>query len=460
MNNKIADLLRNKKIAILGFGKEGKSSYNFIRKNLGDVFLTIIDKNDILSSNPSLGDDKNIKVIFGDNYLDNLEGFDIILKSPGISFKDIDISGFKDSIYSQLELILYVNRKNVIGITGTKGKSTTSSLIYKVFKDQGKDVYLLGNIGNPILDDVDKFSDDTVLVIEMSSHQLEFVKSSPHIGIILNLYEDHLDHAGSLKHYHANKLNMFKYQDNNDIAIYSGDNDYLINYMNSNNYKGVKIKVTKNHIDDDISHEVILKDNIGYFNNEAIYDGNLKRVLLGEHNLFNILFVMFVTKLYNLDLDLAEESVNNFKSLEHRLEFVGNFDGINYYNDTIATIPNATINGINAIGNVDTLIFGGMDRGINYDDLINFLEGSSVKNLICMPDTGYKIGKIIEKSNSLKNIVFVDNLDDAVDVASHVTKKGKSCLLSPAASSYNCFKNFEEKGKYYKKVIYNKYKNI
>ncbi|MBO5138026.1 MAG: UDP-N-acetylmuramoyl-L-alanine--D-glutamate ligase [Bacilli bacterium] len=456
MYRKIVDLLRNKSIAILGFGKEGKSSYNFIRRHLGDVQITIIDKNDIASSLELLSD-CNVKIIWGDDYLNHLDGYDIILKSPGISFKDIDITSFRDSIYSQIELILEVDRKNVIGITGTKGKSTTSSLIYNVFKEQGKDVFLLGNIGNPIFDDVDRFSDDTILVIEMSSHQLEFLKASPHVGIILNLYEDHLDHAGSIEHYHANKMNMFKYQSCDDIAIYSGDNDYLKKYIADGNYMACKYRVTSD-IDSGDQNSIILKDNKGFYNDEILYDGNQKRILLGEHNLFNILFVMFVARLYNLDLDIASKSINSFKSLEHRLEEVGIFDGISYYNDTIATIPNATINGIKAIGNVDTLIFGGMDRGIDYTYLVDFLKTSSIKNLICMPDTGTKIGKIIEADDYNKNIVFVDTLDEAVEIASRVTEKGKSCLLSPAASSYNCFKNFEEKGKYYKEKIYSLYK--
>lgn len=454
MYKKVINLLKNKKIAILGFGKEGKSSYNFIRRHLGNVFLTIIDKNNILEKNEILKKDNNIEIIHGDDYLDHLEGFDVILKSPGISFKDIDITNIKNSIYSQIEFILEVAKENIIGITGTKGKSTTSSLIYSVLKDQGKDVYLLGNIGNPIFDDIDNFTNETILVIEMSSHQLEFVKTSPHIGIILNLYEDHLDHAGSLKHYHENKMNMFKFQTKDDIALYSGDNTYLNKYINTKSYKAKMYPVVK----DSNNGKIILKDNKGYYNDEIIYDGNQKRNLLGEHNLLNILFVMFIAKLYKLDLKIAANSINQFKSLEHRLELVGEFDGIKYYNDTIATIPNATINGIKAIGDVDTLIFGGMDRGIDYNDLIIFLENSNINNLICMPDTGTKIGKIIMNDNINKNIIFTETLDEAVEIASRITEKGKSILLSPAASSYNYFKNFEEKGKYYKEKIFSIYK--
>ena len=206
MQNKIIDFLNNKRIAILGFGLEGKSTYEFIRKYNKDIPLTIIDRFEVKGI-----DDQNITIIYGEDYLKNLEKYDIILKTPGISLKDIDITLFKDKIYSQLELLLMINRKNVIGITGTKGKSTTSTLIYNVIKEQNDNVYLAGNIGIPIFDILDEFDDESLIVIEMSSHQLEFVHHSPHIGIILNLYEDHLDHAGTVEHYHECKMHMFYY---------------------------------------------------------------------------------------------------------------------------------------------------------------------------------------------------------------------------------------------------------
>lgn len=199
MYKKIIEKLENKEIAILGFGREGKSTYKFIRKHLPNKNITIIDKNEIEL------EDENVIKITGKKYLDNLQQYDVIIKSPGISLNNIDISSFQEKITSQLELLLEVNRKNIIGITGTKGKSTTSTLTYEVLKDQLKDVYLLGNIGTPVLDDVENYTENTKLVIEMSSHQLEYIKTSPHIAAILNLYQDHLDHAGSLEHYHHNK---------------------------------------------------------------------------------------------------------------------------------------------------------------------------------------------------------------------------------------------------------------
>ena len=443
MQNKIIELLQNKKIAILGFGLEGKSTYNFIRKHSPNKELTIIDQKDISNSI----NDSNVSIISGDKYLENLDQFDLIIKTPGISLKDIDTTKIKDKIYSQLELLLEVNAKNVIGITGTKGKSTTTTLIYNVIKEQNNNTYLAGNIGIPIFDEIDKFNEDTIIVVEMSSHQLEFVRKSPHIGIILNLYQDHLDHAGSVEHYHECKLHMFDYQNKNDIAIYCSDNTNLNNIMKTKDYKQKIYKIQKEYNENYVS----LKNNKVYYKNEILYIDDNKRNLLGIHNLENIMIVSLIAKILNLNLEKAKKTIDEFKGLEHRLELVGKYNNIIYYNDTIATIPEATISGIEALQNVNTLIFGGMDRGIDYTPLINYLNENNVENLICMPETGYKIGKQLENTN--KNIFYAETLDEAVKIAKRETKKETICLLSPAAPSYNYFKNYIEKGNKYKELI-------
>ena len=448
MIEKIIEKLKNKHIAILGFGREGISSYNFIRKHLKNEKITIIDKVDKSNEDIFKGD-KNVSFVSGDNYLENLNKYDLIIKTPGISLKDIDISKFKEKITSQLELLLEVNRKNIIGITGTKGKSTTSSLIYNVIKDQGKDVYLAGNIGIPVLTEIDNYKDDTILVIEMSSHQLEFIETSPHIAIILNLFQDHLDHAGSLEHYHQNKMNIFKYQDSNDIAFYSSDNDYLIQRMSEYNYKAKKYDVRFDY--KDISENSIrIKDKKVYLGEELIYEDG-ERKLIGDHYLKDIMFVMGVAKILDLDLLKAKESISNFGGLKYRMECIGKYDGITFYNDTIATIPEATISAIDALKNVDSLIFGGMDRNIDYSYFIEYLKNSNISNFICMPTTGNTIGKELEKAK--KNVFYVNTLEEAHEVAIKETKKDMICLLSPAAASYEFFKNFEEKGKRFEEIV-------
>ena len=443
MQEEIFKRLDGKKIAILGFGLEGKSTYKLIRK-FSKCTLYILDQKDY-SNDELIKNDSNVVVIH-DNYLDNLDSYDIIIKAPGVVLKDIDITNFKDKITSQLELLMEVNRKNIIGITGTKGKSTTTTLIYEIFKNSGYDAHLLGNIGTPIFDDIDNFKDDSILVIEMSALQLEFVNVSPHVAILLNLFPEHLDHAGSVEHYYENKLNIFKYQDKMDTGIYAYDNDNVKEYVLNNTYKQDMVSVSLK----DNTH-MHIRDNFIYYKNKKLYDITSKRNLIGDANLENIMFSLAVAEVYYLPLDKVIDTINNFKPLAHRLELVGEYNGITYYDDAIATIPEACINAIKSLVRVDTLILGGMDRGINYDKLIEFLRSNSITNLICMPETGYKIADSLMTSN--KRIYKCETLEDAVGTAKKVTKKGYICLLSPAAASYNKYKNFIEKGNKFQELV-------
>lgn len=426
MYNGLIEYLKNKKICILGYGKEGISTYNFLKKN-GISDITVHDKIE-----------KDVYGVYGDNYLDNLSDYDLIIKSPGVILKDIDISSFEDKITSQLELILEYGPKNIIGITGSKGKSTTTSLIYEILKANGLDAYLLGNIGNPIFDYIDDFKEDSYLVIEMAGLQLEYVHHSPHVGIITNLFEEHLDFFGSKEKYYNAKMNMFKYQNSSDYGIYSIDNDDLKNKVIEGNYETNLLPISLNDI----------KDNYIVINDEKVYDINSKRNIIGKHNLMNIMCALKVINILGLNIDKSIDAINNFKSLPHRMENIGTYDGITYYDDAIATIPEATIDCIDALGNVDTLITGGKDRGIDYSILIDYLNNSNVSNVICMPETGYKIKPYLKM-----NTYEIEELEDVVKLAKQITKKGSVCLLSPSAASYNKFKNFEEKGNYFQRYV-------
>lgn len=446
MYKKIIDYLLGKKVAILGFGIEGKSTYNFIRRYT-DMDLTIIDKNEIFEKNKNLlANDKKVNFIYGDDYLSHLDGFDLVIKSPGVITKDIDTSNI--AFTSQLELLLMVNREHVIGVTATKGKSTTVSLIYEILKFNGYDAKLVGNIGNPILDEIENMNDDTYMVVEMAALQLEFVTYSPHIAAILNLYEDHLDHSGTIEHYHENKLQIFKHQTSDDYAIYCSDIEPLNSYIDKH-YKAHKYRVQLTP--DNASDTTYLEDGKVYLNGKMLFNTDEKIYLLGEHNLRNIMVALTVVEILHLDLAKSIMAIKNFKPLEHRIELVGTYHDVTYYNDAIATIPNATISAIKALKIVDTLIFGGLDRGIDYEPFIQFLNSGIIRNLICMPTTGHKIGSKI--TNSSINVYKVDTLEEAVLKASKVTMKDRICLLSPAAASYEYFKNFEEKGQAYKKLV-------
>lgn len=447
MCREIIDYLLGKKIAILGFGMEGKSTYCFIRK-YSDMPLTIIDKKDVYENNKELLEgDNNLNYITGDDYLNKLDGFDLIIKSPGVITKDIDTTNIHFT--SQLELLLSVNREHVIGITATKGKSTTTSLTYAMLCANGIDAKIVGNIGKPIFDEIENMNKDTYMVVEMSALQLEFVTHSPHIAAILNLYEDHLDHSGTVKHYHENKLQIFKHQTSDDYAIYCSDIEPLNSYI-TDVYKANKYRVQLSEENITFNTTYLSEDKV-YLNNKELFDTNIELHLVGEHNLRNIMVVLTISEIMGLDLNKTIEAIKNFKPLEHRIELVGTYNDIIFYNDSIATIPNATISAIKALKEVDTLIFGGLDRGIDYNSFIDFLNSGIVRNLICMPTTGYKIGSKITNEKVL--VYNAETLELAVWKAKEVTAKGKICLLSPAAASYEYFKNFEEKGKAYKKLV-------
>ena len=276
MYRKIINILKNKSIAIVGFGKEGRSTYKFIRKYLRNEKIFILDKNEnlIIDSN-TLINDTNVKIVLGKDYLKNINDYDIIIKSPGISFKKININNFKNKITSQTNLFLEFCECKIIGVTGTKGKSTTASIIYNIIKTQGYDVYLCGNIGIPIFDYIDKFKKNSIVIVEMSAYQTEFIKKSPHISIILNLFEEHLDYFESKESYFESKLNIFKYQNKNDYAIYSLNNETLSSLVKKNNYNGKLMKI------------VIAKDLKGVVNDSVVCD--MKNIYLKTNdNLFKL----------------------------------------------------------------------------------------------------------------------------------------------------------------------------
>lgn len=440
----IINTLKGKKIVIYGYGREGKSTYRFIRSNLSNEKVLIIDKNIdgmINTTDKYLKNDKNA-ITCTDNKLSDLCEYDIIFKTPGISFYNMDLSKIKDKITSQMELFLKYADVYKIGITGTKGKSTTSSLIYKILKDQGKEACLIGNIGVPVFDSLDDIEKIKYAVIEISAHQLQFVDVSCNMAILLNLFEEHLDHFGSYSSYINSKLNILRYQKSTDHALYNAGNKTVVENVDKLNLKSNK-------------HPIYVED----VNKECGFDFKHKRNLMGKHNEINILFALEVSKILGLDIKKTSETIYNFKSLPHRMEFVGNYNGVDYYNDSISTIPEAAIACMNSIKNIGTIILGGLDRGIDYSCLVDYLKKSDMKNIICISTTGKKIYDVLN-GKVKTNIKYFDDFEDAVKYAIEATPKLHACVLSPAAASYNMFRNFEERGDFFKHLVqkYNKNK--
>ncbi len=448
MLDKLLNFLKDKKILILGVGVEGKSTYDFLRRNFPEKQLFISDKStNLLEKYTEFMKDINLELSMGENYLSGIEQYDLIIKTPGISFKNIDISAFQDKITSQLQLLLEFVDVFTIGITGTKGKSTTSSLVYQILKEQGKNTFLLGNIGEPIFDKIEELQKESIVVLELSSHALQYVKKSPNIAVLLNLYPEHLDFYASFEEYANSKFNVTRFQKEGDFFIYNADNEKIQNFS----VKKADYAVTLKGIPDQ-KNVVYIKENCIYCKDRCRMNLETPLKLKGMHNINNIMFALAICDIMNLDFTKAVETIQNFEALEHRMEFVGEVGFVEYYNDSIATIPEATINTIQALKQVNTLIVGGKDRGVNQNELEEFLKKSEVKNIICLPKTGEFIYHALKNIEN-KHLFMVENLQEAVKIAKQVTQKNTICVLSPAASSYGYFKDFKERGNQFKEFV-------
>ncbi len=428
--NQLIDYIKDKNLLILGFGREGKSTYNFIRKHLPGKHLTIGDKNTIAL------DDADISFDCGEDYLEHLGNYDLVFKSPGIPFVGVRYP-VTTEITCQTDMFLRFADCTVVGITGTKGKTTTSTLIYRMLKEAGFDVSLIGNMGIPVFEEINKPA-DSIAVIEMSSHQLEFTRSSPHIAVMTNVYEEHLDHyEEGFRGYVNSKLNIVKHQTENDFFVFNGTQG-LKEYIDTDN---------------------LISDGIKVFAEPDSFVATLtglNKNLRGRHNAMDIGFATAAAKAMGADEASIRRAIKNFEGIANRMEYFGTYGDVDYYNDSIATIPEAVLCAVEAIGNVGTLIIGGLDRGLDYTEFEKALSVLEIDNLVCLPETGHNIADNLAKIGSKAKVFKVKDLPEAVDRCVEHTPKGKSCIMSPAAASYNYYRDFEEKGNHFKQLVKDK----
>ncbi|MCX6269891.1 MAG: UDP-N-acetylmuramoyl-L-alanine--D-glutamate ligase [Bacteroidetes bacterium] len=456
MISQIIRKLEDKTVMVLGLGREGRSTLDFLLKYLPGLPVFLADRN------PADGEtlDKifhlaNISYRSGDHYLLDLEKTDLIIKSPGIPFKYLPGDIPLDKITSQTELFIEAFRDQVIGITGTKGKSTTSSLLHHIFIKAGRKSLLAGNIGIPPFLLLDDITPETLIVQELSSHQLQHIKVAPHQAVLLNIFQEHLDHYGNLEEYQLSKFNIAARQQRGDLLFYHlGD-------------PVTQLLLQSYPVESELfPFSLVEKPETGCFcvNNQIAFryrgeetvlmNSNTDRKLRGDHNLGNIMAASsaaFINGIPKEDIQLA---VSSFQPLEHRLEYVGNYHNIMWYNDSISTIPESAIAAMQTLGDVYTIILGGLDRKIDYSVLTAYLSFSPVKVILVMGEAGRRIMK--ELKNSLRpNTIILEGIDfqEIVTLAIKHTPPGNICLLSPAAASYDWFKNFEERGKIFKDQI-------
>jgi UDP-N-acetylmuramoylalanine--D-glutamate ligase len=456
VNDKILSFLRQfDSVLILGFGKEGRSSFRFIRRHLPEMQIGIADRDrSIRDSFHSDFPGDAADLFLGEDYLGTAATYPLILKSPGVALPADTPAALRSRISSQTDLVLNACHRQVIGVTGTKGKSTTSSLIHHLLRESGKDTLLVGNIGLPPFDQLDRVSIDTLIVFELSSHQLEDTSHSPFIAVLTNLYPEHLDRYPGLSAYYDAKMKILEGQEDGDIFIFNADIPEIrtrVALMNKNrNYYAYSSE-------NEIRNGCYLADDT-IFLADDVKSGTYVRItdkfnLRGRHNRMNMMAAILAARAAGAGDDEIRSGLESFRGLEHRLEYVGVFGGIQFFNDSIATIPEAAMAAVRSLPETDTMILGGYDRGLEYGPLVDFLIASGVRNFIFLGEAGRRMHELfLSKHNPCQGLFRVSNMKEAFEVIVHVTKPGKICLLSPAAASYDIFRNFEERGNVFKKM--------
>lgn len=435
-------MLENKNILIMGFGVTGKSALKFLKEFPCKIY--VYDSNEDLQK---LNVEEDF-IIFKEEDLDKI---DLIVKSPGIyPFHELLLKAREKNIeiISDIELSYRnLKTKNVIAVTGTNGKTTTTTIIGDILKRVSQ-TFVVGNIGRGILEITGEAKSDDYLVIEASSFQLEdTIDFKPHIALLTYVTSDHLDWHKTTKNYVDAKFKIFKNQDENDFAI--------LNYEDKELAKEYDLKAEKYYFSmEKISDKgAFVQDGKIYFNDgkniEEILDTKDIKIP-GDHNIKNIMAAIIGCKLLNIDLDIIKKSITSFTGVEHRIEFVRELRGVKYYNDSKGTNPDSTEVAVAAMDSDVILIAGGYDKGAEFNDLIEKSK-DKIKTAILFGETAEKISKAC-KENDLEFYITKD-LNKAVELAEKISCEGDDVLLSPACASWDMYSDYEVRGQHFKDLV-------
>ena len=449
MIEKIEPWIKGKRILLLGYGREGQSTWNVLRRLGTYEALDIAD----LKAPAAVPEDGTVWHT-GPDYQKCMDDYDVVFKSPGIVLERPE-NEYRCSILSQTEVFFQCFRDQIIGITGTKGKSTVTTLLYHLLKQAGMDALLVGNIGIPALDHMEEVKPDTRIVFELSCHQLEYMTVSPHIGILVNIHEEHLDHYGTMEKYVEAKHHIFKNQRPDDILI--------CNVQCLPGEGTCPSGLIRAGMDGSGKELDVVQEQDGtwvHFRGKSFCIPTDEIKLLGQHNYFDIGVAYGVCSILGMDDQVFARGLKTYEPLPHRLQYIGEREGVKYYDDSISTICDTTIQALKTLKDTDTVLIGGMDRGIDYRELIEYLSDCPVPHIILMEATGKRIYQEIHKYYpEFKNrarLILAEHLEDGVKRARQITRPGTSCVLSPAAASYGIFRNFEERGETSSRLVFNK----
>ena len=458
MNKKLDEfnnILKKSKIAVIGAGVSNLPLLSY----LGDLGANVclFDRNifDKLSDDYKKCIDKyNIKCFLGNNYLDNLVGFDIIFRSPSclptnpFLKKEMDRGAL---VTSEIEQVIRLAPCMSIGVTGSKGKTTTTTIINDILNKMGYNTFLGGNIGKPLFTEIGNMKEDDIIVLELSSFQLMNMSYSPNVSVVTNISPDHLDIHGSYEEYINAKKNIFRNQSNNDYLILNND-DGIVREFNKDSIAKIKYYgIGRNN------NIFYLEDNYICFDGKKVINTD-NLLLRGRHNFINICAALTAISCIDIiPFDKIEDIVKNIKSVHHRLEFVREVNNVLWYNDSASTTPDKSLAGINAFDNNIVLICGGYDKNISYDSLAKPIL-NKVSKLILFGDTKNKIYDAVMKekkkvSDSNLQIYVMDTLDEVIEVAYRVSIPGEVVLFSPASASFDMFKNAYQRGDLFKEKV-------
>lgn len=448
---------KNKNIVVIGLGISGISIVKLLNKLEANIIILDSKNKEELREGLSSIEEIDYKLLEDTEQLEGLE-IDLVVKSPGVAPYSEEVKYFKQkeiALITDIELAYNISQslggRRFIAITGTNGKTTTTSLVGKILKDAGINTYVVGNIGVGILDYILESTKEDVFLIEVSSFQLNNVnKFRPDISLILNLSPDHIDWHGSYEDYIGAKKNIFKKQRSKDITIFNSDDKILGGLREE-----VGGKLVEFSVDNELEEGIFIKDNkiVMKFDNNAIELMEIEEVPLpGKHNLENVLSAILIAHYMGVDENIIVDSVKGFKAIEHRLEYVDQVDGVKFYNDSKGTNIESSVKAIEAIDSPIVLLAGGYDKKIEFDEFINKFN-NKIKHMILM---GESKAKIIDaaKRNNFSNYTVVSDMTEAVDLAVEISDKGDNVLLSPACASWGMYKSYEERGRDFKEKVY------
>ena len=443
---------KDQKVGVLGLGEENIALVEFLVKQ--DAKVVICDQ----KSREELGEYyrqvENLPVQFrlGPHYLDHLDDFKTVFRTPGLPYLNKKIQAAKKAgveISSQTKLFFSLCPCPIIGITGTKGKGTTTSLIGEILKESGRRktedgrrIYVGGNIGNPPIEFLDKLTKDDIVVLELSSFQLQDLAKSPHIAVVLDIRVDHLDVHQNEAEYVAAKRNLVKYQTKEDFAVVNADYLTSADFASSSLAQVYWFSRRKS-----VDLGTYLRDDELILRTESTDHPIIKTSdiqLRGEHNLENISAAITASFLAGADIEAIKSGVKEFKGLEHRLEFIRVKDGVKFYNDSFSTTPQTTIAALESFDEPIILLLGGSEKNADYQDLIKTIAQKKIKLIIPIGGTAKRIVPEIGETKSMQ---------EALKIARKKAQSGDIVLLSPASASFDAFKNYKERGRIFKEEV-------